>query len=159
GGGGSPSSATSSLPPPPVMPSTHPCSETVLLCGVLRRRYPAVFVLLSAFFLMSAMWARVLLQHDTSQIDSFRANIQRDLREHIVDEARYRDAGVFKYSYYIAANLFNNEAILPQFHDQLLLLARILGPNNIYVSIFENGTSRRACWRPPPRHSPAHSEQ
>jgi len=43
-------------------------------------------------------------------------------------------------SYYIAVNLFNNAAILPQFMDELLVLTAALGRDNVFVSVFENGS-------------------
>ncbi|CAB4475961.1 uncharacterized protein OCT59_017999 [Rhizophagus irregularis] len=41
---------------------------------------------------------------------------------------------------FIAANFYNNEDILPNFSEQLLELVQILGPENVYISIFENGS-------------------
>ncbi|CAG8671279.1 5878_t:CDS:2 [Acaulospora morrowiae] len=41
---------------------------------------------------------------------------------------------------FIAANFHNNEDILPNFSEQLLDLLRILNPENVYVSLFENGS-------------------
>ncbi|KAJ5071379.1 hypothetical protein M0811_10441 [Anaeramoeba ignava] len=42
--------------------------------------------------------------------------------------------------FYIAALIYNNENILPQFSQELLDLIQILGRKNTYVSIFENGS-------------------
>nr|CAG8487819.1 7779_t:CDS:2 [Entrophospora candida] len=41
---------------------------------------------------------------------------------------------------FIAANFYNNEDILYDFNEQLLKLIQILKPENVYVSIFENGS-------------------
>nr|CAG8487986.1 3350_t:CDS:2 [Entrophospora candida] len=42
---------------------------------------------------------------------------------------------------FIAANFYNNEDILYDFNEQLLKLIQILKPENVYVSIFENGVA------------------
>lgn len=42
---------------------------------------------------------------------------------------------------FIALNLFNNDDILPQFRRELLRLAAALGPSNVFVSVFENGST------------------
>lgn len=42
--------------------------------------------------------------------------------------------------YFIAANLFENEAILPHWSQELLRLIEVLGRGNVFVSIFENGS-------------------
>ena len=44
--------------------------------------------------------------------------------------------------YFICANLFNNENILPQWIRELKKLIFYLGINNVYISIFENGDSK-----------------
>ncbi|CAJ0842225.1 596_t:CDS:2, partial [Entrophospora sp. SA101] len=41
---------------------------------------------------------------------------------------------------FIAANFYNNEDILYDFNEELLKLIQILKPENVYVSIFENGS-------------------
>ncbi|PKY46466.1 hypothetical protein RhiirA4_461329 [Rhizophagus irregularis] len=41
---------------------------------------------------------------------------------------------------FIAANFYNNESILSNFSEQLLELIQILKQENVYVSIFENGS-------------------
>ncbi|GBB97986.1 hypothetical protein RclHR1_03110018 [Rhizophagus clarus] len=41
---------------------------------------------------------------------------------------------------FIAANFYNNEDILSNFNEQLLELVQILGTENVYISIFENGS-------------------
>ncbi|RUS22285.1 cryptococcal mannosyltransferase 1-domain-containing protein [Endogone sp. FLAS-F59071] len=42
---------------------------------------------------------------------------------------------------YVAANLYNNEKILPMWIDELYKLLKFFGPKNVYVSIFENGST------------------
>ena len=44
-----------------------------------------------------------------------------------------------KWSYYIALNLFNNEDILPQLEEQIVIFATLVGEEQVFVSIFENG--------------------
>ena len=43
--------------------------------------------------------------------------------------------------FYITANLYNNEYILPNWITQMKLLINYLGTKNVYISIFENGDS------------------
>jgi hypothetical protein len=43
--------------------------------------------------------------------------------------------------FYIVANLFNNENILNDWTSEMMKLINYLGPENTYVSIFENGDS------------------
>ena len=43
--------------------------------------------------------------------------------------------------YYICANIFNNEKILPNWIKQMKKLISYLGIKNVYISIFENGDS------------------
>ena len=45
-------------------------------------------------------------------------------------------------SYYIALNLFNNEEILPLLSEQLILLSHVVGVDNVFISIYENGEDR-----------------
>jgi hypothetical protein len=54
---------------------------------------------------------------------------------------RFRMSLVSNWSYYIAVNLYNNEDIMPQFSDQIMMLAQFLGPANVYFSAFENGST------------------
>ncbi|KZV65968.1 glycosyltransferase family 69 protein, partial [Peniophora sp. CONT] len=42
---------------------------------------------------------------------------------------------------FIAANLYNNEDVLPTFFQELPLLLRYLGPANVYISVYENGST------------------
>ncbi|ORX90897.1 hypothetical protein K493DRAFT_304522 [Basidiobolus meristosporus CBS 931.73] len=42
--------------------------------------------------------------------------------------------------YFIAANLYNNEAILPQWSRELLRLVSTLGPASVYISIVESNS-------------------
>lgn len=43
--------------------------------------------------------------------------------------------------YYIAANLYNNEEILPDWISEMKKLISYLGEQNVYISIYENGDS------------------
>ncbi|OMH85676.1 Alpha-1,3-mannosyltransferase CMT1 [Zancudomyces culisetae] len=43
--------------------------------------------------------------------------------------------------YFFAANLHNNEEILPQFMQELLRVFEFLGFENVYMSIYENGST------------------
>ena len=43
--------------------------------------------------------------------------------------------------YYICANIFNNEEILPNWINEMKKLITYLGIKNVYISIFENGDS------------------
>ena len=43
--------------------------------------------------------------------------------------------------YFIASNLFNSGALLNQLSQELLVLCERLGSDNVYVSIFENGST------------------
>jgi hypothetical protein len=49
-----------------------------------------------------------------------------------------------RWSYFVALNLFNSEDILLQTGSQLLRLCAMLGLDNVFVSIFENGASHTA---------------
>jgi hypothetical protein len=40
--------------------------------------------------------------------------------------------------FYLAANLYENEATIPYWKDEVIKLSKYLGPDNIYVSIVEN---------------------
>lgn len=42
--------------------------------------------------------------------------------------------------YYIALNLFNSKAVIPHLFSTLLTVAGLLGPSNVHVAIFENGS-------------------
>lgn len=42
--------------------------------------------------------------------------------------------------FFIAANLYNNEKVLPYWEDSLLRLATHLGPDRVYVSIYESNS-------------------
>lgn len=44
-----------------------------------------------------------------------------------------------RYQYFIAANFYNNDDILPQFNHQLLKLIKVLGHSNVFVSMYESG--------------------
>jgi hypothetical protein len=44
-------------------------------------------------------------------------------------------------SLYIAANLYNNEDILPRFSTEVLRLVSLVGAHNLYISVFENGST------------------
>ena len=44
---------------------------------------------------------------------------------------------------YLALNLMNNEDVLPTFFQELPLLLKHLGPEHVYVSIYENGSEDR----------------
>ncbi|CAO3624386.1 unnamed protein product [Cunninghamella blakesleeana] len=46
-----------------------------------------------------------------------------------------------QYKVYIAANLYNNENIIYNWTDQIKKLIQYFGENNIYVSIYENGST------------------
>eukprot|EP01138_Halocafeteria_seosinensis_P002690 gb/GECG01002751.1/.p1 GENE.gb/GECG01002751.1/~~gb/GECG01002751.1/.p1 ORF type:complete len:379 (+),score=36.08 gb/GECG01002751.1/:1-1137(+) len=50
-------------------------------------------------------------------------------------------ASASRYSYFIAQNLFNNEELFPQFTEQLVRTIEMLGTDNVYVSIFESGST------------------
>ncbi|SRR5258708_742539 len=42
---------------------------------------------------------------------------------------------------FLAINLYNNEQVLPTFYQELPILLEHLGPQQVYVSIYENGSS------------------
>ena len=42
---------------------------------------------------------------------------------------------------FVAANLYNNEDVLPTLFQELPVLLEYLGPGNVYVSIYENGSN------------------
>jgi len=44
-------------------------------------------------------------------------------------------------SLYIACNLYNNEDIMPRFNTEILRLVHLVGAENLYVSVFENGST------------------
>ena len=44
-------------------------------------------------------------------------------------------------SLYIACNLYNNEDIMPKFNAEIVRLGQMVGAANLYVSVFENGSS------------------
>jgi hypothetical protein len=69
-----------------------------------------------------------------------RADILLDRYFHVADDGDQRSALLSQWSYYIALNLYNSEDVLPQLADALVLLARALGPADVFVSIYENGT-------------------
>jgi hypothetical protein len=45
---------------------------------------------------------------------------------------------------YLAANFHNNEKIIENFRIQLLEFCSLIGANNIFVSIYENGSKDRS---------------
>ncbi|KAL1405248.1 hypothetical protein Q8F55_008874 [Vanrija albida] len=51
-----------------------------------------------------------------------------------------RDLGAPAGKYFIAANLYNNEDLVPQWLDQVVKLAEHLGPSNTFVSIYESNS-------------------
>lgn len=46
-------------------------------------------------------------------------------------------------TFFIASNLYNNEAILPKYRSALLQFIVDMGPSNVFVSIFENDSQDR----------------
>jgi alpha-1,3-mannosyltransferase len=42
---------------------------------------------------------------------------------------------------FLAVNFYNNQDILPNFFQELPVLLRHLGPERVYVSVFENGST------------------
>ncbi|KAJ1990073.1 hypothetical protein GGI25_004043 [Coemansia spiralis] len=64
-----------------------------------------------------------------------------------VDEAekryRYLGNGIGTEKIFVAANLYNNERILPNMVMQLTELARVLGPKRVFISLYENGSDDR----------------
>ncbi len=60
------------------------------------------------------------------------------------DPSRYRALreriGERKPFFYIAVNFFNNQAVIPDFILQLEALVHFLGAENVYVSVYENGS-------------------
>ncbi|TXT04902.1 hypothetical protein VHUM_03985 [Vanrija humicola] len=49
-------------------------------------------------------------------------------------------AGAAPGKYFIAANLYNNEDLVPHWSDQVIKLAEHLGPSNTFVSIYESNS-------------------
>ncbi|OLY84386.1 Alpha-1,3-mannosyltransferase CMT1 [Smittium mucronatum] len=45
-----------------------------------------------------------------------------------------------KYKYFFSMNLYNNEEVLPYLIQELLLLFKFLGGENVFLSIYENGS-------------------
>jgi hypothetical protein len=43
--------------------------------------------------------------------------------------------------YFVAINFYNNEDILPDFILQFLQVVHVIGPSNMFVSVYENGSS------------------
>ena len=61
-----------------------------------------------------------------------------------LEEAKYRTVlRGSKERFYLAANLYNNEEILPNMIQEIATLARALGPSRLYVSIYANGSTDR----------------
>jgi hypothetical protein len=61
-----------------------------------------------------------------------------------LEEAKYRTVlRGSKERFYLAANLYNNEEVLPNMIQEIATLARALGPSRLYVSIYANGSTDR----------------
>ena len=61
-----------------------------------------------------------------------------------LDEAKYRNLlHSSEDRFYLAANLYNNEEILPNMIQEITELAHLLGPSRLHVSIYENGSTDR----------------
>lgn len=53
---------------------------------------------------------------------------------------KHKDYNPRNQTYYIASNLYNSEAILPQYTKALLQFIQDVGPKNVFVSIYENNS-------------------
>ncbi|RUP45056.1 cryptococcal mannosyltransferase 1-domain-containing protein [Jimgerdemannia flammicorona] len=81
--------------------------------------------------------------------------ITRDCTDNVSDE--YKQSVALRYAnlsyapfptkkprrYFFALNLYDNEAVLPDLALQLVRLIAHLGPSNVFVSVFENGSTDR----------------
>ncbi|KAJ2675395.1 hypothetical protein IWW42_001181 [Coemansia sp. RSA 1085] len=56
-------------------------------------------------------------------------------------EKRYKDNFNATERIFVAVNLFNSEHILPNMATQLLALAKVLGRSNVFISVYENGST------------------
>lgn len=54
---------------------------------------------------------------------------------------RYANIKLENRTVFIAANLYNNEDVLPTFFQELPVLLQYLDSTNVYVSIYENGST------------------
>ncbi|KAJ2891649.1 hypothetical protein GGI21_005802, partial [Coemansia aciculifera] len=68
---------------------------------------------------------------------------QSNFTKSFVDSAERRYSGIIANTtdrIFVAANLYNSEAVLPNMAMQLLALANMLGHDRVFVSIYENGS-------------------
>ncbi|OLY78431.1 Alpha-1,3-mannosyltransferase CMT1 [Smittium mucronatum] len=66
-----------------------------------------------------------------------RASIENDLFDERIDNSTNSNS---KRKYFFAMNLFNNEEAIPYIRHELMLLFKFFGHENVYLSIYENGS-------------------
>jgi len=129
-----------SLEVEPPKPAPEAAARSLLLSpNSYARRFvnPSSWHFCGAFVALIAAFMRlsgVFLLSTTADLQA-----REDILEPYRD--RFRMSLVSNWSYYIAVNLYNNEDIMPQFSDQIMMLAQFLGPANVYFSAFENGST------------------
>ena len=117
----------------------EPLLESALVYSVIRARYQEVLRFLSLQFVVVVLVAAAALCV-LAPLPPGTWRLAGEAREAEARVLATTMAALPVKSYFVALNLFNNEAIMEQLQDQLLLLAEVLGEDNIYVSVWENGS-------------------
>ena len=115
------------------------CDEGASFLDACRRFRPQTLAFSILALLFAVILARLAFFHIARDDVAVSEGMSLDGRIIRKLEERIEGKSFSDQSYYIALNLFNNEEILPLLSEQLILLSHVVGVDNVFISIYENG--------------------
>ena len=140
------------MPVLPLQCRAHHTLLDILRQIVTKRRY-ILGLLLSLVLLLHHLRTVQLLRQRRAKISELQTSVYLSTEKQLpacdAIEWHISRYASLKYSFFspspifLAMNFYNNEEVLPTFFQELPILLEHLGPRQVYVSIYENGSSDR----------------